>query len=352
MFLSVIRTALLVALVAAVPRMAAAAGLNVGDTAPPLAIAEWAKGSPVDLAKDKGKKIHVVEFWAVWCPPCKMSVPLLTDMQKKYGKDVTIIGVTEPDSGANSPSEIRRFVRDQGSKMDYTVAIDSGATTQSYMAAAGAVGIPHAFVISKDGKIAWQGSPLDPELDAVLGKLAAGTFDLSAAKVEQEVLRRVEELNLLSRLGQWTKVWDGLIEILKLDPSNERAMHALAEISSEELKNTEAFREWAKSHLKTHKAKPKAMQSLASTLCDIGNVASRCPDIALEAAKVAYETNQRDAGVVATYARALYQIGALERAIALQQDALALAATGDQKSEFQGALEFYRTCKKLQETVK
>ena len=133
---------------------ATGAGLNTGDIAPPLSVAEWIKGAPVDLKKDGSKKIHVVEFWAVWCPPCKMSVPLLTKLQKKHAKDVTIIGITEPDFGRNSPASIRRFVKSQGAQMGYTVAVDTGRTTQSYMVAAGVDGIPHAFVVGKDARIA------------------------------------------------------------------------------------------------------------------------------------------------------------------------------------------------------
>ncbi len=322
-------------------------GLEIGDKAPSLSIAEWVKGAPIDLARDAKKKIHVVEFWAVWCPPCKMSVPLLTRLQKKYAKDVVILGVTEPDTGQNSPAAIRRFVKDQGSNMEYVVAIDTGRTTSTYMAAAGAIGIPHAFVVGRDGKVAWQGSPLDPTFDTVLGQLSAGTFDITAAKVEQQVNKKLDQLNLLAQLGQWRKVWDGLIEILKLDPANEVALDVLMRISVEELRNKEAFREWARSHVGAHSKNASAMTRLATTLCNIGDMTSRCPDLALQAAKAAYDaTGQRDALTITVYARALYQIGELDRAIALQQDVVAVAL-GDNRERVQGIFDYYRLCKKL-----
>jgi len=61
--------------------------LDVGDKAPPLSIIKWVKGKPVSFPKDFGKKLYLVEFWATWCPPCKVSVPLLSRLQNKHRKD-------------------------------------------------------------------------------------------------------------------------------------------------------------------------------------------------------------------------------------------------------------------------
>lgn len=332
-------------------RPASAAGLGVGDMAPPLSIQEWVKGGPIDLKRDARKKIHVIEFWAVWCPPCKMSVPLLTQLQQKYAKDVVIVGVTEPDLRGNSPAAIRRFVKEQGSKMDYVVAIDSGKTIQAYLAAAGAIGIPHAFVVNKEHRVVWQGSPLDPSLDDILSRVVAGTYDLKAARIEQEVNKRLQELDFLSQMGQWSIVWDGLIDILKLDPANLFAMEVMMRISTQELRNVDEFRAWVLSHIATHGDNTTAMHRLADMLCSIGDLSSRCPDLALKAAKASYKASkQREASAISAYARALYQIGELDRAIALQQDAVALA-DGVRRAEVKTILDYYRKCKKLQNTL-
>lgn len=331
---------------------ASADSLNIGDYAPPLSIVEWVKGGPIDLKRDSRKKIHVVEFWAVWCPPCKMSVPLLTQLQKKYSKDVVIVGVTEPDIRGNSPAAIRRFVADQGKIMDYSVAIDGGKTTQSYLMAAGAMGIPHAFVVDKDRRIVWQGSPLEPALDEVLGRLVEGTYDLATAKIEQEVNKRMQELDFLSQMGQWGVVWEGLVEILKLDPANEFAMQVLMQISIDQLGNGEELRRWVRSHIAAHRDNARAMHRLADTLCSIGDLSSRLPELALQAAQASYKASkQREASAIGAYARALYQIGELDRAITLQQDAVVLAGS-DERAEVRTILDYYRKCKKLQETVK
>ena len=64
---------------------------SLGDPAAPLEIAEWIKGDAVDLAEAKGTKVIVVEFWATWCGPCKVSIPHLTEMQKKYANRGVVI---------------------------------------------------------------------------------------------------------------------------------------------------------------------------------------------------------------------------------------------------------------------
>jgi len=331
---------------AVVPRSATAA-LGVGDKAPALQIAEWVKGSPVDLGKDLGR-IHIVEFWATWCPPCKASVPRLTDFQKKYAKDLTIIGVTTPDDRGNTKSAVRRFVKEKGSKMDYTVAIDKGeATSNAYMMAAGAMGIPHAFIVGRKGHILWQGSPLDPELDTVLDQVVSGSYDISQAKTQAEVLRRFQQLDFPAQMGQWSVVWDGLVGILKIDPANTEALDILMQIYINETRDTTAFRNWASSHLATNRGDPKVMRLLATALMNNGDLAMRAPDLALEAAKAAYEASgKRDALTMVVYARAVYQVGNLDRAIELQKEAL-LLANEDNRKTVQGALDYYMLCKKL-----
>ncbi|MBX7258453.1 MAG: TlpA family protein disulfide reductase [Candidatus Hydrogenedentes bacterium] len=164
-----------VGLTAAVRLADAEAGQGkLGDPAPALSIQEWAKGGPVVLADGKGKTAYVVEFWATWCPPCRESIPHLTELQKKYkDKGLVVIGVTSEEA-----SDVKPFVEAQGDKMDYVVAVDKdGETTAAYMDAFGEDGIPHAFIVSPEGKIVWHGHPLDGLDEAVEQFLPKQTGD-------------------------------------------------------------------------------------------------------------------------------------------------------------------------------
>ena len=122
-----------------------------------MAVAHWVKGDPVDISSG----VYVVEFWATWCPPCRTSIPHLTEIQEKFrDRGVKIIGVSKEKLGTVEP-----FVEKMGDKMAYTVAIDGGVA-KDYMGKYNIGGIPHAFVV-KEGKVAWHGHPMAGLGDAI-----------------------------------------------------------------------------------------------------------------------------------------------------------------------------------------
>ncbi len=155
------------AAVAAAPASIRAAA--IGDSAAPIEVADWVKGDAFSLDDMKGKKIVVVEFWATWCGPCVASIPHLSEMQEAFaGRGVVFLGITGEDSATAKP-----FVDKMGDKMNYVVACDkNGATSKGYLGAFGVNGIPHAFIVDRDGNIAWHGHPMSG-LDKELEKLAA-----------------------------------------------------------------------------------------------------------------------------------------------------------------------------------
>jgi len=143
---------------------------KLGDAAYPLTGLTWIKGQPVTISPGK---VYVVEFWATWCPPCRESIPHLTQLQAKYKDRVTFVGISQ-----EKPGVVKPFVSDQGDKMAYAVAVDAaGEVSKGYMRAFGQGGIPTAFVVDAGGKVVWHGHPMSP-IEQVLDQVLAGTYSI------------------------------------------------------------------------------------------------------------------------------------------------------------------------------
>jgi len=158
--------------------------LTIADPSPPLTVSSWLKGEPIDGFEEGS--VYVVEFWATWCGPCIAGMPHLSDLQRQYEDEVTIIGV---NIWERDPSAVPAWMEQRGNElMDYTVAIEEGTTmAEGWMEAAGQRGIPAAFIVDRDGKIAWIGHP--GQLDEPLEQVVAGTWDSDLARERHEAKR-------------------------------------------------------------------------------------------------------------------------------------------------------------------
>jgi thiol-disulfide isomerase/thioredoxin len=127
----------------------------VGKELPPLGV-DYLEAAP----ELKGKPA-IVEFWATWCPPCRKSIPHLNELNKKYkDKGLVIIGISDEDQ-----KTVETFRK--STPMEYHVALDKKGLGQKF----GVSGIPHAFVVGKDGKVIWEGHPMqltDAEIEKAL----------------------------------------------------------------------------------------------------------------------------------------------------------------------------------------
>jgi thiol-disulfide isomerase/thioredoxin len=94
--------------------------LKVGDSAPPLQVSKWIQGDPVKKF-DPGKA-YIVEFWATWCGPCRVSIPHLNEIHDKY-KDKGLIVIGQ-DCWERNQDDAAKFVKKMGDQMTYRVALD------------------------------------------------------------------------------------------------------------------------------------------------------------------------------------------------------------------------------------
>jgi len=294
-------------------------GGSLGDKATALEIKDWVKGKPVDVTGADGKNVYVLEFWATWCGPCRYSIPHLTEMQEKYkDKNVTFIGISDEDT-----STVRKYVKEMGDKMGYTVAVDKNkATSEAYMGTFGIRGIPHAFIIDQHGKVAWHDHPM-ANLDEVLDQVLAGKFDVNAARKLEA--RRAEERQELEKLFKQADEYFQLVQ----SADNRAKAVALGE------KLAEAAAK-----------QPQFLNSIAWTILTRDGIAFRDLKLALRAAETANTaTNGINPGVLDTYALALFENGHKKEAVKTQEQAVKLAMkSGDKRmrDELKGRLDKFR----------
>ena len=166
-----------------------AAGLKVGDPAPAARPATMLQGEAVKDFK-KGE-VYVFECWASWCGPCIAAIPHLDELHRKMGKKgivITGVNVWESERDAASAQRAKDFLKAQGEKMSYRVALGGKAFIKDWLEAAGVNGIPHAFVVA-DGKIAWTGHPAQLTAE-ILGDILTGTPLAAAAPIADKIPQR------------------------------------------------------------------------------------------------------------------------------------------------------------------
>ena len=317
---------------------AAADVLSVGDAAPKLEVKEFIKGDQVTSFQTG--KTYVVEFWATWCGPCIVSIPHLTELQKKY-KDVVFIGVSvmEQDQG-----KVKPFVEKMGEKMDYRVALDlipddkkgnDGKMAANWMQAAKQGGIPTAFIVNTDTKIAWIGHPM--EMDKPLAQVVAGKWDLKVAAVEykkeQALKVKMQALQGKIRKALGSKDFKGLLtiveEAVKEDASLEPMLAYPKYMALLQLGDADKTVEFGNRLIdEIYKNNAQALNAVAWGVVEkpAEKTDPRVLKMALRAALLADKLAEEKEGAIAdTLAKAYFENGDTAKALETQERAVKLA---------------------------
>src|SRR5437867_4307714 len=62
-----------------------------GQAAPRFELSDL-DGQTVSLAQLRGK-IVMLDFWATWCAPCRISMPILDKLQREFSNDMVLLAV-------------------------------------------------------------------------------------------------------------------------------------------------------------------------------------------------------------------------------------------------------------------
>lgn len=107
---------------------------------------------PADLSD---KKLVVLDFWYLACPPCLKAIPELANLQTEYGaKGLQILGLNSTDTSEKKIAEINKFI--PVLQMNYPVVMVSKETEQAFR-----VSVWPTFYLVENGKIIYAGKGYD-----------------------------------------------------------------------------------------------------------------------------------------------------------------------------------------------
>ena len=150
------------------PHLAAVVGIDTGAGVTPVYTFELLNGEVVSSTSLRGRVV-LVNFWATWCPPCKVEMPLLQSMAERHAESGLVVLGLSRDRG--SADAVRAFLAERD--ITYPVAIVGPDAERVF---GGVRGYPTSFLVDRNGRIR----------HAALGPLAMVSFEPAVRRLLAE----------------------------------------------------------------------------------------------------------------------------------------------------------------------
>ncbi|HEV2704839.1 MAG TPA: TlpA disulfide reductase family protein [Pyrinomonadaceae bacterium] len=138
------------------PRPPAATTASAAPRPPEISVSQWIDQTPVKLSDLRGRVV-LLDFWATWCTPCRITIPRLNALHRKYKeRGLVVLGLTNLYGQAEGrdvePAEelafLRQFKRRQN--VAYGFAVSDGTANATNF---GVTTLPTAVLIDRRGTV-------------------------------------------------------------------------------------------------------------------------------------------------------------------------------------------------------
>lgn len=127
------------------PQLAAAAGIASANAAAPDIELTTLDSTHVTTASLVGRVV-LVNFWATWCPPCRVEMPGFQRVYDRFRADGFVVLGVSMDAGGSEG--VRRFLAERN--VTYPVAMATPETVRSF---GGVRLLPTSYLIDRGGRI-------------------------------------------------------------------------------------------------------------------------------------------------------------------------------------------------------
>jgi thiol-disulfide isomerase/thioredoxin len=150
------------------PHLGALVGVESGDQQRPVFAVTTLGGKPATDSTLRGRVV-LVNFWATWCLPCRVEMPLLEAMAKRHGPaGLAVLGLSVDRAG---PEVVATFLRERN--ITYPVAIVGRDVETAF---GGMQGYPTSVLLDRTGRVRYK----------VLGPLAMASLEPAVRRLLRE----------------------------------------------------------------------------------------------------------------------------------------------------------------------
>lgn len=149
------------------PQVAAAVGVESDAGQAPAFRVTTLAGDTITAESLRGKVV-LVNFWATWCPPCRLEMPGFQDVHERHrDRGLVVLGLSTDAMGGQPVAD---FLAEHG--ITYPVAMARGSITRDF---GGITTLPASFLIDRQGRIRHQvlGFFSETALEQAVGRLVA-----------------------------------------------------------------------------------------------------------------------------------------------------------------------------------
>lgn len=141
--------------------------VRVGQEAPDFTLADL-DGNEIALSDHRGDVV-LINFWATWCPPCRVEMPDMEAVYRQHSNEgFEILGVDQRE-----PADlVEDYVTERGFSWLFLLDEDFDVSREY-----SATSIPRSILVDRDGTVAyiWTGTLTRTQLEQQIAELGIGS---------------------------------------------------------------------------------------------------------------------------------------------------------------------------------